>query len=69
MKCKVKECGKRAAEIVGTCKFCRGEYCLNHRIVETHSCSGMETCRQQALSKNTNVLLKNKCTSTKINII
>ena len=34
MKCKVKECGKRAAEIVGTCKYCRGEYCLNHRLVE-----------------------------------
>lgn len=69
MKCKVKECTKKGIEIIGTCKFCTKTFCLNHRLVELHSCSQIQTCRQQALSKNTNVLLKNKCTSTKIDIL
>lgn len=69
MKCKVKECNKKSVSIIGECKFCQGKYCLNHRLVETHQCPCMESCRQQALLKNANTLLKNKCTSSKINII
>ena len=69
MKCKVKECNKKGVDIIGICNFCNKIYCLTHRLVETHNCACIETCRQQAFIKNTNTLLKNKCTITKINAI
>lgn len=69
MKCNLDECNKKTATIVGHCKFCNNFYCLNHRLVESHLCSNMQSCRIQALNKNTNSLLKNKCVSTKINSI
>ena len=67
--CKVNECTKKNVPIIGDCKFCQGQFCLNHRLVETHKCPCMESCRQQAMNKNANVLLKNKCVSTKIDIL
>lgn len=69
MKCNVKECMKKNAPVVGDCKFCGKMFCLNHRLVETHQCSLIESCRQQAIAKNTNALLKNKCISIKIDTI
>jgi len=69
MKCHVKECSKRIAEIVGECKFCQLKFCLGHRLVELHQCTFIKSCIDQATRKNENMLLKNKCTSSKVTAI
>lgn len=68
MKCNFTEC-KNKLNLIEECKFCENKFCLSHRLVETHHCSNIDLCIQQAVSKNINVLLKDKCTSTKINVI
>jgi len=65
-KCDCDGCAKKAAMIVGDCKFCSKSYCPTHRLPETHHCIGLDTCRQQSFDKNKEKLMKERCVSVKV---
>jgi len=65
-KCKVDSCPRKAALIIGDCKFCKKNYCAHHRLPETHSCSNIQDCRQQSFDKNKEKLQKEKCVGVKV---
>lgn len=69
MKCNVKECFKKPILGVDKCKYCNHSYCLSHRLIETHNCKNMDTCKKALFDKNSNILLRNKCVSNKIDAI
>ncbi len=65
MKCKFNNCNK-SATVIGNCKYCKQNYCNNHRIVEQHCCTELKTCRDEALKKHVEFLYKSKCVGSKI---
>jgi predicted nucleic acid binding AN1-type Zn finger protein len=64
--CKFRECSKRAAVIIGKCKFCDEDFCPKHRIPEAHACSAIGICKQRAFDRNATDLLEGKCIAAKI---
>ena len=66
MKTKCHICKKKAAVIIGHCKYCDLDFCVAHRIPETHSCSGIEACKGESKKRNTTQLLSFKCVAPKI---
>lgn len=65
-KCCFGECPKRAAMLIGDCRFCENKFCSQHRLPEDHICSGMGDCRQASFDKNRDKLLNEKCVSSKV---
>ena len=53
--------------IVGTCKHCTLSFCQKHRLPETHSCSQMESCRQEHFKRNEEKGLGQQAQGAKIN--
>lgn len=47
IRCTVAACGAQAQRIVGDCDFCQGHFCGKHRLLEDHSCSGLEDVRKK----------------------
>ena len=66
MKSKCPVCKKQTAVIIGHCKYCSLQFCLLHRLPETHNCSGIEVCRKELRDRNTAQLLASKCIASKI---
>jgi len=64
--CNVDGCKGRPLLIVGDCKFCKKNFCGEHRLPETHSCTGLEDCRKQSFDKNKNKLANEKCVGQKV---
>ena len=59
-KCNFSDCKKKAAMLIGDCKYCSSKYCACHRLPEDHQCSGMENCRQAHFDKNQTTLMEGK---------
>jgi predicted nucleic acid binding AN1-type Zn finger protein len=51
-------CCRRTAIIVGSCKACSKDYCLNHRLYEDHACPKLEEHNQQAKEIQRNRLME-----------
>jgi ubiquitin len=68
-KCQFPNCGDRALNIVGTCRFCTQCYCGKHRLPETHVCSNLDSCKQQSLNRLVNRLEVEKCEGQKVSKI
>jgi hypothetical protein len=52
IRCGFKDCRDAAQRIVGDCGFCSGHFCGKHRMLESHSCPGLEDCKQQDKERN-----------------
>ena len=46
------QCNSAILRMVGQCPHCRSEFCASHRLPEHHSCTNLESCKQQAFEKN-----------------
>ncbi|OGE56247.1 hypothetical protein PENARI_c003G10722 [Penicillium arizonense] len=55
-RCNFKECKEAAQRIVGDCSFCAGHFCSKHRMLEAHSCSGLEDCKKESHARNADKL-------------
>ena len=65
-RCAIQNCNQRVVELIGDCKWCKNKFCQTHRLPETHACSGLRECKQQAFDTNANSLNKMKCVGSKI---
>ena len=52
IRCHFKDCKEKAQPIVGECGFCNERYCGKHRLLESHECSGLEDCKDEARERN-----------------
>ncbi|RJE20540.1 Zinc finger protein [Aspergillus sclerotialis] len=55
-RCSFKECKEFAQRIVGDCSFCQGHFCSKHRMLEAHSCTGLEDCKKESHARNADKL-------------
>lgn len=51
-RCNFKDCKDAAQRIVGDCGFCQGHFCGKHRMLESHSCPGLEDCKNEEKNRN-----------------
>jgi len=65
-KCDHDGCKKKAAMIVGDCKFCAKSYCASHRLPETHACANLLGCKQASFDKNKEKLMNERCVGVKV---
>ena len=65
-KTKCATCGKKAAAIIGDCRFCEQKFCLKHRLPESHACINLENCKNEAKERNTENVMNGKCVSAKV---
>ncbi|TKA79318.1 hypothetical protein B0A49_03558 [Cryomyces minteri] len=56
MRCSYKDCKDAAQRIVGDCGFCLGHFCGKHRLLESHSCEGLEDCKKESHDRNADKL-------------
>jgi len=52
--------------IIGHCNYCNSDFCGSHRLPETHQCSAMTSCREQAFKLNAQKLESAKCVAAKV---
>lgn len=65
-RCAFPDCKKKSVIIVGDCKNCELNYCLEHRLPEYHQCEKMEEKRKAELKKIEKKLMSEKCVDDKI---
>ena len=51
-RCGAVNCNALAQRIVGECGFCGGLYCGKHRLLESHSCEGLEKAKAEDKERN-----------------
>lgn len=51
-RCGFKACKEKVQPIVGDCGFCKKCFCAKHRMLESHSCEGLEDCKDEARERN-----------------
>jgi predicted nucleic acid binding AN1-type Zn finger protein len=66
IRCSHGGCKRRAAVVIGDCRYCKSTFCLHHRLPETHACSEIDACKKLALHRNTRVLMESKCVGSKV---
>lgn len=59
-KCSSEVCKRKVAQLVGHCSYCHGDYCLNHRLPEAHTCSAQSECSEAAKHRLTRELMSAK---------
>jgi len=64
--CSFDTCSKKPLVGLGDCKYCSGKYCGAHRLPEDHLCSNLQDCKNASFDKNKQKLMKEKCTSVRI---
>jgi predicted nucleic acid binding AN1-type Zn finger protein len=61
-------CNHKSAAIVGFCKYCNNNFCLKHRLPESHQCINMNILCKQEYDKNSEKLMQEKLKKVFINI-
>ena len=51
-RCGAVGCNGLAQRIVGECGFCGGTFCAKHRLLESHSCEGLDDARKESKDRN-----------------
>ncbi|CRG89616.1 hypothetical protein PISL3812_06655 [Talaromyces islandicus] len=64
-RCNFKECKNAAQRFIGDCTFCNGHFCEKHRMLESHSCSGLEDCKKESHARNADKLNSERTTVIK----
>jgi ubiquitin C len=65
-KCAFGDCTAKPVLVIGDCKYCNSQFCGAHRLPETHSCTGMQACRDVHFNKLKTKLENEKCVSNKV---
>ncbi|KAK4992974.1 hypothetical protein LTR50_000680 [Elasticomyces elasticus] len=65
IRCQAKDCRDAAQRIVGDCGFCQGHFCGKHRMLESHSCAGLQSAREEERQRNTDRLEKERTIAIK----
>lgn len=65
-KCNVAKCDRPVVLIIGLCTYCTNQFCMKHRIPETHECIEMDLCKKRSFHRNEANLLAGKCVAVKI---
>ncbi|CAD0031096.1 unnamed protein product [Aureobasidium pullulans] len=65
IRCQFKDCKDAAQRIVGDCGFCNGHFCGKHRMLESHACTGLETCKEEEKQRNRERLEKERTVAIK----
>ena len=47
-RCHCDGCSLKVAMIVGHCKYCDNDFCLKHRLPESHDCVNRVDCHMEA---------------------
>ncbi len=68
MKCHITDCKKKTV-VIGNCNYCKKQYCMIHRMVESHKCNNIQDCYTKAHATFSKQLVENKCVAVKINKI
>ncbi|KAL9082059.1 MAG: hypothetical protein Q9159_006771, partial [Coniocarpon cinnabarinum] len=55
-RCDCAGCTSPAQRIVGDCGFCGGHFCGKHRLLESHSCDGLDNARKEDKDRNSKKL-------------
>ncbi|KAF7680996.1 AN1-type zinc finger protein TMC1 [Astathelohania contejeani] len=63
--CKVDGCRRRIVGYID-CKYCKKEFCSGHQMPESHLCTEIKSCREDAILRNKEKLLKEKCKNNKV---
>jgi len=66
---KCASCLKKSTMITGDCKFCSCNFCNIHRLPESHSCVGIEKCRNDSFQENYNKTIAGKCVKSQIEVL
>ena len=61
-------CTKYVAKFIGDCNFCNGHFCSSHRLMESHNCRGLDTCKEQSHQRNADKLIKERTIVSKIQL-
>lgn len=64
-KCHITDCNNKAILIVGSCNYCKHNYCGTHRLPEEHLCENMEELRKNKFNLNAKKVMSEKCVATK----
>ncbi|KAI9651496.1 MAG: hypothetical protein M1831_004671 [Alyxoria varia] len=51
-RCNLPSCSALAQRIVGECGFCGSTFCAKHRLLESHSCKGLEEAKSESKERN-----------------
>ena len=65
-KCSYGDCKKQVAPVIGACVYCVKNFCIKHRLPESHQCTNIELCKRIANDRNSAELIKCKCVGKKI---
>ncbi|BEJ18165.1 hypothetical protein CspHIS471_0704420 [Cutaneotrichosporon sp. HIS471] len=60
------QCPSAALKIAGDCQHCSKVFCSAHRTPESHSCTGMQACRDAAFQANKERLERERTVAQKI---
>lgn len=66
--CYFDKCTSSASKFIGDCNFCKGHFCSKHRLMETHACEGLTTCKEAMHKRNADKLVSEQTKVPKIQI-
>lgn len=66
--CSLLDCNNTASRFIGDCDFCKGHFCVNHRLMEYHKCKEMQSCKDQVHKRNADKLAAEQTKTPKIQI-
>ncbi|KAG8156275.1 hypothetical protein KVR01_013854 [Diaporthe batatas] len=54
MRCSFPDCKDQPQRTAGDCGFCGGRFCGKHRLLEDHSCTGLDdvSCKKESHERN-----------------
>jgi hypothetical protein len=65
-KCSFLNCTSAPLRMVGDCQFCQGKFCSKHRLLESHNCSGLKTCKDKSYERNALKLQSEQTVASKV---
>ncbi|KAH3671044.1 hypothetical protein OGAPHI_000755 [Ogataea philodendri] len=65
-KCSFETCHSAPLRMVGDCSFCQGKFCSKHRLLESHNCKGLQTCKEKSYERNALKLQSEQTVASKV---
>lgn len=66
--CAFEDCKEVAKKVIGDCEFCEGVFCSKHRLLESHNCVGLKSCKEEMRQRNAEKLEEERTKTRKISI-
>ncbi|KAG7807661.1 hypothetical protein KL921_003956 [Ogataea angusta] len=65
-KCSFESCNSAPLRMVGDCSFCNGKFCSKHRLLESHKCKGLQSCKEKSYERNALKLQSEQTVASKV---